>query len=317
MTMARAQTVKSQLAQSIRDHVTKYRVISDQQSVATESGFDLQEQRATSKEISNVCQEVEKLLDELETHASLRGGVSSTSDEDQSRAHAERDQAKGEVRRLRAFAADDTTMETTSVADYSADPDVPDIFSEATFEEEAAEMTQSAQKIHSSMDTLSSILSENPQWWNSAILVRRIKTHAIRANYHARRVKAWGDHLRDHLLVNATELNRTASEGTLELDQLQKQLDHCRRRRQELEVRHANSNKAYAELQREYQRLLPEVERLREEAVNVGAQRGVYCPEANRVEAILLLEKLSASIPSLSSDAQLVAEWLSETQVVV
>lgn len=309
--------VRRQLQHDIHDHLARHDNFVPQEEASRNSLFSLDEQRQATKEISLACSNLEKLLDDLENHASLRTMDSSKPPKSDAIAHAEPDQLRGEVRRLRAFAADDTTMETTSVADYAADPEAPDMFRDTVFETEAVEMTTSVSKIQQSIQTLTVILNENPQWWNSPILVRRIKTHAIRSNYHSRKARVWGDHLRAHLLVSTTSLNKTSLEAQSELLELQKQAELCSKKVSDLDARKSALRKEAHQLQEEKGKLDAQSKLLLSQILNIGEENDVFRPDLSRMETILLLTKLGENVPSLTSDCRCVVSWLSGCQVLL
>ncbi len=140
-----------------------------------------------------------------------------------------------EVIALRAFASDDTTLETNSVADYSSDPPSAPLFSNHAVSDCVSAINESIQKIKESNDILSKIVKENPQWWNNAIVMRRTKTHCIRTNYHARKVRLWGDQCRSHLFVSSSIVNRVASDSTAELRELKLRLGQIESRKASLQ----------------------------------------------------------------------------------
>lgn len=308
--MSRKNTTKRELLKSIGQFDANHSVLTESVLGKEVEGFNMETQRQTTREITLVCSNLEKLLEELEEHVDVREKDHKI--ENNSEGAQECEQARGEVRRLRAFAADDTTMETTSVGDYSADPEVPDIFSETPYSESTNEMFISASKIDESIGVLWTIISENPQWWNSAILVRRIKTHAIRSNYHARNGKAWGDHIRSHLLVSSTELNKTSNEAHAEQIEIRRQLAAATQRRLELDRKKNIVSNELHELVTEKERLERQTSVLERRMIDRGEEASVYSPQANRMEAILLLQKLMEADPSLRADCNLVHRWLSQ-----
>lgn len=306
------QKVRAKISGEIGKYASEKEGIRDTATRSTVGG--LEEQKQTSKEINLACNNLEKLLNELEIQTTLKN-FDDKNDFDPLRIESEH--AKNEIRRLRAFAADDTTMETTSVADYAADPEVPDVFAETPFNLETHEMITSVEKIQQSIDTLNNILSENPQWWNSAILVRRIKTHAVRANYHSRKTKLWGDHLRAHMLLTSSELNKTAQEGTEELQEIRKQMEHGSRKKAELEDKRAAERKENQELCREKDKLETERGILDAKLQALGEQMDVYHADSTRVELILLLRKLGATNREIFGECEVVLKWLTKNQVPV
>ncbi|CUI14835.1 unnamed protein product [Bodo saltans] len=315
MSKNKGQAAKRQLLKSIGQFDLNHSVLTASVVGGPEvDGFDIEVQRQTAREISLACNNLEKLLEELEEHVDVREKERPVEQVDGA---LEAEQARGEVRRLRAFAADDTTMETTSVGDYSADPDVPDIFADTPYSECTREMLTSSEKIENSINVLWTILSENPQWWNSAILVRRIKTHAIRANYHSRSGKAWGDHLRSHLLVSSTGLNKTSLEAHGEQHEIRRQLAAATQRRNDLEKKKKTVGDELNDIVTEKERLERQGATLERRLIDRGDEMSVFSPQVNRMEAILLLQKLKEADSSLRDDCETVLKWLMQNHVAM
>jgi hypothetical protein len=314
--MSKPSVTRRQLLKSIDQFDLNHSVVTSSVLGGVQlEGFDMESQRQTAREITLACSNLEKLLENLEEHVDVR-------EKDQKKADAlsegtQGEQARGEVRRLRAFAADDTTMETTSVSDYSADPNVPDIFAETPYSASTNEMFVSAEKIESSINILWTIISENPQWWNSAILVRRIKTHAIRANYHARNGKAWGDHIRSHLLVSSTDLNKTSREAHSEQIEVRRQLLTANQRRIELEKKKAVVSDLLNEIVTEKEKLERQCSLHERRMIERGDDMGVFSPQVNRMEAVLLLQKLKEVDTPLGADCDLVLKWLATNAIAM
>lgn len=301
---------KAKLRQTIQEELASRTVQDATENRSTEI-VELTTHRQTAKDIAFACDNLEKLLCELEVHADARtqfDQAGNVLDPDPNR-QAELDGQRHEVRRLRALAADDTTMETTSVSDYSADPKAPDVFQDASFSEVAGEIHASLEKIVQSIETLTGLVADNPQWWNSAIVMRRIKTHTIRSNYHARRAKEWGNHLRSHMLVTSAQLNRGALEANKELLTLKKQMEASTRRKEELEEKRKLMRVEGQELQKDVERLQLEQQSLSKRMLHMGEEMGMNKPDAARVEAVLLLQKLLEVRPDLRDSIDMMVSY--------
>jgi hypothetical protein len=186
------------------------------------------------------CKTMDKLLDEL---------TAQTKTDDLAEAQLLSDNTNGdvpdegeadlldEVSTLRALASDDTSLETSSVADYSADPPSAPNFSTTSIVTIVEEMCASQRKMKESLDTISDILHASPHWWTSPIVMRRLKTHSIRVNYHARKCKKWGNQCRAHLFVSSNILNRAGQEATSDLRELRGSVVVYQKRRERLRLK--------------------------------------------------------------------------------
>lgn len=300
----------------IVNHIARYREVRKTVDVSKASALlgDLEEHRETTQAVRYGCFNIDKLLETLHQHATMKMLDVEKGEQLEQQKRQELEIAHNEVKRLRAFAADDTAMETTSVADYAADPTIPDIFLDTPFTLEAAEIAESIRKVGESLDIVFQVVEENPQWWNSAVLLRRLKTYAVRANYHARRIKGWGDHLRSHMLVTSTQLNKVAIEGTKELLEMRGQFDVLHNRKESCKARLAELEEQEREMQSELARLEAERQVLDRKLINTGRTFSVMKPDVMRCEAILFMKKLAVAVPQLKENADTVAQWVAANE---
>ena len=240
--------------------------------------LNLDEQNENVRHVAYSCSRINKMLEKLDTDTVAEDPMA-VLEAPTAKVEAKVDEPD-EVLALRAFASDDTTLETTSVADYAADPPAAPLFSDRCIAECVDVVSDSSEKCEQSISILTKLVRDHPQWWNSAIVVRRIKTHAIRTNYHARKIRLNGDQCRSHLFVSSSVVNRTAMDATADLRELKAKQIVIDERRRQLE-------NVSDELDADNERLKKELERLEKEleVVNVdveaaaGASLGMEQPE--------------------------------------
>lgn len=256
--------------------------------------------------VAVACRNVTRLLGQLRTDTQLDaapGGASGGDDAAAANVSAaaalRNDAASDEVATLRAYASDDTTLETTSVADYAAEPPMPPRFSPGSVGACVGGAVESIAKIAASVGIIQGMLSEGAQWWGSAVVVRRLKTHAVRANYHARKVKSWGDQCRSHMFVSSSVVNRSAHNATAELRELRSQAAAA-------EARNARAVAAHATRVAERDRLAARLAEL-EAAVAIAqtAVREAAVPACGLPESAVLADcetaLLLARLPSVAA----------------
>jgi hypothetical protein len=307
------------IRRKIREKLKSYTEIRKTVELSKASAIlgNLEEHRETTDAVNCSCHNVDKLLEALYQHATVKMPDTDKGEPLEQQKRQELEIAQSEIKRIRAFAADDTAMETSSVADYSADAAVPNLFAETPFTLETAEIADAARKVGESMEIVFQVVEENPQWWNSAVLLRRLKTFTVRANYHARRIKRWGDHMRSHILVASTQLNKTGIEATYQLVEMRTQLEslrtrkeHCRKRMEELE-------KVEKELQEEFTKLETERELLDRKLINAGRNHNIVRPDVMRCEAYFFLKKLALAAPQLRDSAETLAQWVAANEFLL
>jgi hypothetical protein len=186
------------------------------------------------------CKTMDKLLDDLvaQTKTDDLAEAQMLADTDNNDAADEGDaDLLDEVSTLRALASDDTSLETSSVPDYSADPPPAPNFSTTSVMTIVEEMAASQKKMEESFETIRDILQASPHWWTSPIVMRRLKTHSIRINYHSRKCKKWGNQCRAHLFVSSNILNRAGQEATSDLREIRSQVTVYQKRRERLRLK--------------------------------------------------------------------------------
>jgi hypothetical protein len=195
----------------------------------------LDRQEVNTGEVVYGCRTIGTLLDTLVNQTQMEEpiGVEETAAPEEVVGEQE------EVNTLRTLASDDTSLETTSVSDYSANPPSGPTMSDTSVHEAAVEMASSNVKIGESLDTMRGILQSTPQWWQSPIVMRRLKTHSIRMNYHSRKIKKWGNQARSQIFVGSSLLNRAAQDATAELNELRTAEEQLQERKEKLHQRRA------------------------------------------------------------------------------
>lgn len=178
-----------------------------------------------------------------------------------------------ELTAMRALAADDMTLETASVSDYTAKPPPAPSYSVSCIGDTAAEMAVSGRKLAESGGIVHQLVSDHSQWWNSALVVRRLKTHSLRCNYHARKLLAWGAQCRSHLFVSNMALTKNALDATKELQELKKQQDAIASREAAAQQRLRSSVDAAKELQDGVEVLTKELQELNQQLFAAASER--------------------------------------------
>jgi hypothetical protein len=297
------------------------------ESVSRSKGSFLQEEgdlfqsmevhRGVTNQVHVGCNNIDKLLTELQEDMSAqakKGEVVETSEQHQQKARRLRSNGEAvddphEVKQLRAFAAEDTTMEG-SMSNYSVEPaGVP---TQSTMEDEIREIRLSLGKIRDSACKLRDILEDNVQWWSSTITLRRIKTHALRCNFHARRVRLWGNYSRQTVLINATSLNKLASDASSEIREHQHNLHQLQTRREVASRKLVQYESEAAQLSKLLMSALEEKSVMDQKILESGrASLRIACNknDVTRIESIFLVDKLSV-LKEFAEDAEVVKAWL-------
>jgi hypothetical protein len=234
----------------IRDEIASYS--RDKEARKQAFDIDLRDRReASSKpqlmaeskvEVGYSCRSVDRLVDQLLRQAKEADEIADAKLVSGMQADTEEECVEDvdlldDVATLRMLASEDTSLETTSVADYGADPPPAPGYSTSSITAIVEELRESHRKMRESTEEIRGILAQAPHWWTSPIVMRRLKTHAIRMNYHARKFRKWGNQCRAHLFVSSSILNRAGNEGTVELRDLRGQLGTYEKRRERFRQR--------------------------------------------------------------------------------
>lgn len=263
----------------------------DRARIAANRLLKLDSHNETVMHVADSCDRISKLLEQLQSETKI-DDVADAPDIVAAKAD-DNPEELDEVQALRVFASDDTTLETSSVADYAADPPGAPLFSETCVPDCMDGVKTSSHKALGSVATLRHLITENAQWWNSAIVIRRLKTHAIRANYHMRKVRKWGDQCRSHLFVSNSILSKTALEATKELQEMKQQTETIRIRRKTCEEKKKNIEATSQTLVAQVAALTAESaaldDQLRQRVVDA---LGAHVADAQVCETILLLHTI-------------------------
>ena len=155
--------------------------------------------------------------------------------------------------------------------------------------------------------------------------MRRLKTHSIRINYHARKCKKWGNQCRAHLFVSSSILNRAGHEATTDLADIRNQQVSLAKRRDRLRIKRQQLNAIAEEIHRAaedvaalYAKL--QLPTIRRGTAAVMARRVASAAEGDSsasrpptlsvesAEAILLIEGLRSAVPELEEFAPALIE---------
>ena len=196
--------------------------------------LQLESQNEVVSQVAYSCRAVDRLLLELTQHAKSQE-ISEASKEAQAFDARHEKEPDLEIQGLRTLASDDTSLETASVGDYSADPPSGPTYTESSIIESRDGVAEGNRKVLESLDIIQNdILANSHYWWASPNVLRRLKTHTVRMSYHARKGKKWGNQARSHLFVGTAILRRTTAEATAELEELQKQTVQLKQRKERL-----------------------------------------------------------------------------------
>jgi hypothetical protein len=222
-----------------------------------------------------------------------------------------------EVATLRALASDDTSLETSSVPDYSAEPPPAPGYTSDSIIAIRDELEASHRKMCESAATLQSILLQAPHWWTSPVVTRRLKTHTIRIDYHARKFRKWSNQGRAHLFVSSSILNRAGQEATVDLHELRMQYSTYQKRVERLREKQRKLQKLSEEILRVGEELgqlnerlsLPMVLRASTCAKELVSRGDGPPPRVGNesAETILLLAAMSRVFPELAPHSQVIA----------
>lgn len=239
------------------------------------------------REVAHGCVTVSKLLDKVAEQADYER-PDELQDQQQLDTAAETD----EITTLRTLASDDTSLETASVADYAAEAPPPPPFGPKCITESADEMKASSQKLVDSLAVMRDVISNSAQWWVAPTSARRLKTYAIRINYHARKVKKWANQVRAHLFVSSSIVNRTTEEAAAELVEVQKQESALRIRKDRYSLRSHDLDQSLKNVHAEIE-ALEATHRSLEEQMNVMYERRFHTTATPfAIETVVLLEAL-------------------------
>ena len=271
----------------------------------------LEKHRGVSDQVHVGCDNIDKLLTDLQDMTAR--GTKETVEQQQATMRRMRGGGEfadsDEVRRMRTFAAEDTTMEG-SMTNYAIEP--PAIPVQSGIEEEIAEIIVSLNKIRDSTEKLRNILDDNVQWWNSTITIRRIKTHALRCNFHARRVRKWGNFSRQTVLINATSINKLATEASTEIREHQHNLHQLKTRREVAGLKLVQQETESMQLVKLMASAMDD-KAIMDQAVLEAGRASMRISgskqDTARIEAVLLVDKLTV-LKSLAEDAEVVKTWL-------
>lgn len=243
--------------EAVREQIRDFANLRERQRAAAADFTTMRSEKRTARSVEAVCSNVDRLLinlaqeldesdrtvdivDEGINQGARRGGAGAPrggggiaeSPDPMSPLSPLNAGAIDDCEALRSLAADDASLEIASVADYSSEPPGAPAFGQDCLTFAHTEVEASVRKVLDSIETLTSSLTASPTWWTTPITSRRLKAHAIRVNYHARKIKKWSNQSRSHLFVTSSILNRATRDAAAELADLHVQLVANRQRKQ-------------------------------------------------------------------------------------
>ncbi|CAD2212796.1 hypothetical protein AGDE_10747 [Angomonas deanei] len=217
------------------------------------------------------------------------------------------------VARARVAAADEGACDTQSIPDYAADPVVPRLAPEETVGSAVVHVEEALEKIKACAEGLTLVERDRDLvWWASALRTRDVKSHSVRANYHARAARMWCQRGMQQLLLESTYLNTTSKKSKDDIMKLRKQLEDLNHLYESTKERCATLTSETFELQS----MIDEVGEHRmmlQQSLLAEVHERHLIPEENDdvlcAELSLLLQTTHFP-PGVAEDAEKVSEWL-------
>ncbi len=337
--MDMAQLAEKRRAEVEADMHAFFKSMSSSRSFLKSEGHELfntlEAHRDVTYQVQVGCENMEKMLTALENDIDASSltrrktcAVAGADADDNASAQLQRDEKEGvynqpqkkrrfnvmndpfEIKQLRAFAAEDTTMEG-SMSNYSVEPD--NVPPNASLERYLSEICVSLDKVRDSAKKLREILENNVQYWASTLTMRRIKTHVLRCNYHARRVCLWGNYSRQTLLIDATSINKLASNASSEIRLHQTNMQKLQTRKVVAALKSAELDREAGNLQQILSVALEE-KAVQELQLLKAGRASLKMPSLSqadvpRIESVMLLDKLTM-VKELAEDVEMFKSWL-------
>eukprot|EP00742_Colponemidia_sp_Colp-10_P020793 GILJ01024282.1.p1 GENE.GILJ01024282.1~~GILJ01024282.1.p1 ORF type:complete len:288 (+),score=29.18 GILJ01024282.1:244-1107(+) len=231
------------------------------------------------------------------------------------------DEEVNEILLLRSTAASLATDEVHSVADYSAEPPPPEP-SESEVEHDARRyrstlpeshtlrimangVLTSLRKAHYSMAMVERLMGDHPQWFNSQHITRRINTHALRANYHGRKVHSWSSLMRSSVFVSSSATNRATQSATKDIVDANNRTNGIKLQHTALENRKRQQEEKSFELSSAISRLRQE-----NEATDLELMQSQHVFSDPAIAETMLLLNLLSPVDRLKGSIHEIRQWL-------